>query len=258
MGPTASNSLPALVRDVCLLAYFHAYRRYCGSYLGFAWSLLSPLATIGAYYLVFRIFFRVPIEYFAIYLSAGLMPWICLVNSISASAVELSNQRRVLENNLSSPLIYLYAVVIAEWSFLLVSYVALAIIIILAGLGSWKMLALPFFMLPLFVFTIASSVIVGYLGAHFRDIPHLLRIFFQAAFWFVPIVYHWSLVPDVLSGFIQYNPFSLLISPSQIILHGNAFPNTTLVITGCLLAAIWSLAAVVAHRRLGTRIVYYL
>ena len=258
MTPTTSLSLRALARDVCLLAYFHAYRRYCGSYLGFAWSLLSPLATIGAYYLVFRTFFQVPIEYFAIYLSTGLMPWICLVNSVSASAVELSNQREVLENNLSSPLIYLYAVVIAEWSFLLVSYVALAIIIILAGLGSWKMLALPLFMLPLFVFTIASSVIVGYLGAHFRDIPHLLRIFFQAAFWFVPIVYHWSLVPDVLSGFIQYNPFSLLISPSQIILHGKTFPNATLVITSWLLAAIWALTAYIIHRRLGARIVYYL
>ena len=258
MVPVSWHTLRVLVRDVCLLAYFHAYRRYCGSYLGFAWSLLSPLATIGAYYLVFRIFFRVPIEYFAIYLSAGLMPWICLVNSISASAVELSNQRRVLENNLSSPLIYLFATVIAEWAFLAASYIALAVIIMLAGLGSWKMLTLPLFMLPLFVFTIASSVIVGYLGAHFRDIPHLLRIFFQAAFWFVPIVYHWSLVPDVLSGFIQYNPFSLLISPSQIILHGSAFPNATLVFTGCLLAVIWALIAILTHRRLGARIVYYL
>lgn len=252
------NTPRALVRDVSQLAYFHAYRRYCGSYLGFAWSLLSPLATIGAYYLVFRIFFRVPIEFFAIYLAAGLMPWMCLVNSISASAVELSNQRRVLENNLSSPLIYLFATVIAEWAFLIAAYIALAIIIVLAGLGSWKMLALLVFLLPLFVFSIASSVIVGYLGAHFRDIPHLLRIFFQAAFWFVPIVYHWSLVPEILSGFIQYNPFSLLISPSQIILHGNAFPNTTLVLTGWLLAVIWSLVAIFTHRRLSTRIVYYL
>ena len=120
------------------------------------------------------------------------------------------------------------------------------------------MLTLPLFMLPLFVFTIASSVIVGYLGVHFRDIPHLLRIFFQAAFWFVPIVYHWSLVPDALATFIQYNPFSLLISPSQIILHGAAFPNATLVVTGVLLAIIWSLTAVYVHRKLSERIVYYL
>ncbi len=258
MRPINIHTLRGLARDVSLLAYFHAYRRYCGSYLGFTWSLLSPLATIGAYYLVFRIFFRVPIEYFAIYLSAGLIPWMCLVNSISASAVELSNQRRVLENNLSSPLIYLFATVIAEWSFLIVAYLALALIIVIADLGSWKMLTLPIFLLPLFVFTIASSVIVGYLGAHFRDIPHLLRIFFQAAFWFVPIVYHWSLVPDLLSGFIQYNPFSLLISPSQIILHGSAFPNVTLVLTGWLLAAIWTLVAIFTHRRLSERIVYYL
>ena len=255
---TAGIPLHSLIRDVGLLAYFHAYRRYCGSYLGFAWSLLSPLATIGAYYLVFRIFFRVPIDYFAIYLAAGLMPWICLVNSISASAVELSNQRRVLENNLSSPLIYLYATVIAEWAFLVAAYIALAIIVIAAGLGSWKMLTLPFFLLPLFVFTMASSVIVGYLGAHFRDIPHLLRLFFQAAFWFVPIVYHWSLVPDAISGFIQYNPFSLLISPSQIILHGASFPNSTLVVTGSLLAIGWVGIAVLIHRKLSRRIVFYL
>ena len=80
----------------------------------------------------------------------------------------------------------------------------------------------------------------------------------KAAFWFVPIVYHWSLVPDALAGFIQYNPFSLLISPSQIILHGAAFPNSTFVVTGVLLAILWSLVAVVIHSKLRKRIVYYL
>lgn len=258
MTASAPRSFYALARDVGLLAYFHAYRRYCGSYIGFGWSLLSPLATIGAYYLVFRIFFKVPIDYFAIYLSAGLMPWICLVNSITAAAVELPGQRMVLENNLSSPLIYLFAVVIAEWAFLAAAYVALAIVIIIADLGTWKMLTLPLFMLPLFVFTMASSVIVGYLGVHFQDIPHLLRIFFTAAFWFAPIVYHWSLVPPELSAFVQYNPLSLMISPSQIVLHGNAFPNATLIVTGSLLALIWSGVAYIVHRNLSARIVYYL
>lgn len=258
MPANTLHSIWAFVRDVCLLAYFHAYRRYCGYYLGFAWSLLSPLATIGAYYLVFRVFFQVPIDYFAIYLSAGLMPWICFVNSISAAAVELPLKQQVLENNLCSPVLHLFAAVIAEWAFLIAAYIVLTAIIILSGLGSWKMLTLPIFMLPLFVCTLASSVIAGYLGVHFRDIPHLLRIFFQAAFWFVPIVYHWSLVPDALSGLVQYNPFSLLISPSQIILHGGAYPNATLTITGYLLAAVISSLAIYAHRRLGPRIVYYL
>ncbi len=252
------RSIQALVRDVVQLAYFNVYRRYCGSFLGVGWSLLSPLATIGAYYLVFKIFFRVPIENFAIYLSAGLMPWLCLVNAVTATAVELPVQREVIENNIRSPIIYLFATVIAEWSFLVISYVALSLIVILAGLGTWKMLALPIFLLPLFVFTIASGTIAGYLGVHFRDIPHLLRIFFQAAFWFVPIVYHWSLVPPQLSAFIQYNPFSLLISPSQIILHGDAYPSFVLVLAGILLAVGWALVAVYVHRKFSRRIVYHL
>ena len=264
MTLASSLSLKALVKDVCYLAYFRAYRRYCGSYLGFAWSLLSPLATIGAYYLVFQIFFKVPIKFYAIYLAAGLLPWICLLNAISASAVELPNKQRVLKNSLSSPLVYLYAVVITEWLFLVTSYIALAIIIIIAGLGSWKMLTLPFFMLPLFIFSIASGVIFGYLGVLFRDIPHLLWIFFQAAFWFVPIVYHWSIVPDVLSGseflsgLIQYNPFSLIISSSQIIMHGNALPSITLVVSSYFIAAASAAVAYIVHRRLVMRIVYYL
>ncbi len=258
MSTIAIGSAPALIRDVIQLAYFNVYRRYCGSFLGIGWSLLSPLATIGAYYLVFKIFFRVPIDNFAIYLSAGLMPWICLINAVTASATELPIQREVLENNLRSPVVYLFAAVIAEWSFLLISYFALAIVVILVGLGSWKMLTLPIFLLPLFIFTIASGVIVGYLGVHFRDIPHLLRVFFQAAFWFVPIVYHWSLVPAELSALIQYNPFSLLISPSQIILHGSTFPSFILVLSGVLLAAGWAAVAIYVHRKFSARIVYHL
>lgn len=252
------SNLLSIILDSLHLAGFRVIRRYCGSLLGLSWSLLSPIVTIAIYYLVFRIFFKVPVENFPIYLSAGLLPWICMSDSLTATSSELLSQRGVLENNTCSPLIFLLAIVLSEWCFLIISYVALIVVMVFAGLASWKILALPVFMMPLFLFVTASCIIIGYVGVHFRDTPHLLKIFLAGAFWLVPIVYHWSLVPSTFAAFIQYNPFSILIAPSQVILHGNAWPSGQLFFSGLVLALAWMGVAAWVHCRASRRIIYYL
>ena len=247
-----------ILHSIMYLAYSQIYRRYCGSLLGLGWSLMSPMIMIAAYYLAFRIFFRVPIENFAVYLAAGLMPWLFVVNSVIASAKTLTNHRDVLENYTISPLLFLFSTVMAEWLFFLMSYVVAIIFAAISDLTNWTTLLLPVYLMPLFIFTAASGVIIGYASVHFRDIPHLLGVFFALAFWFVPIVYHWSFIPEGYVDIIRYNPLSILITPSQVILHGNALPSLKVFLAGIYLSLIWVAFALYIHRRFRKRIVYYL
>src|SRR5258708_12694737 len=78
-----------LLPSVLYLARSTLWRRYCGSFLGFGWSILNPIVTIGIYFVVFRIFIRVPLENYFVYLVSGLFPWLFLHNTLLPSPTPL-------------------------------------------------------------------------------------------------------------------------------------------------------------------------
>jgi hypothetical protein len=59
--------------------------RYKSTVLGYAWSVLHPLAFAGAFFLVFRVYVRVRVENCALFLIAGLFPWQWFANSITGT-----------------------------------------------------------------------------------------------------------------------------------------------------------------------------
>src|SRR5664279_5683121 len=74
--------------------------RFKGTALGWAWSLMAPLATLMTYTLVFSVFFHnVPPDcgngkpgFFAVWLLAGLVPWsFFLVANLTSMPVLLAN-----------------------------------------------------------------------------------------------------------------------------------------------------------------------
>jgi ABC-2 type transport system permease protein len=65
--------------------------KYKRSLLGWAWSLLNPLATMAIFAVVFRLFLRVEppvgdpsdLHVYALFLLCGLLPWTYLANGIT-------------------------------------------------------------------------------------------------------------------------------------------------------------------------------
>src|SRR6478609_2243450 len=49
--------------------------RYKGSALGFFWSMLNPATSLAVYYLVFAVFLKSAIPYFAFFLLSGQLAW---------------------------------------------------------------------------------------------------------------------------------------------------------------------------------------
>src|SRR5579884_1526550 len=62
-----------VVRDLVL--------RYRGSVLGFLWTLLNPVLFMAVYTLVFSVYLRIGMEHYAVFLIAGLLPWLWFLNS---------------------------------------------------------------------------------------------------------------------------------------------------------------------------------
>ena len=59
--------------------------RYRNTVLGYAWSVLNPLAFAMVFFVVFKIFMRIPVPNYTLYLITGLFPWQWFANSVTAS-----------------------------------------------------------------------------------------------------------------------------------------------------------------------------
>ena len=184
--------------------------KFNGTLLGWLWSLVVPLASLGIYTLIFGGLFKmVPTEIasrhqgigiFAVWLFAGLTIWGFFQNSINAGINGLMGSGSLLQK-----------VYFPAYSAVLGSCLAIGVqsavevgllLIVLALLAnvSWTWLLLVPFLVLLIVFTGAVSVIVSIWNIYVRDLAHLVGVFLQLAFCAAPIIYNPDIVPDTVWG----------------------------------------------------------
>jgi ABC-type polysaccharide/polyol phosphate export permease len=56
--------------------------RYRGSILGMAWTFINPLLLLSVYALVFSVYMRIDVPNYAVFVFAGLLPWIWFSTSL--------------------------------------------------------------------------------------------------------------------------------------------------------------------------------
>lgn len=179
--------------------------KYKRSVLGWAWSLLNPLAVMLIYTLVFRLFLRIEppvgspsgLQNFALFLLCGLLPW-NLLQSATTSAVTVLIDNANLVKKTFFPRELLVASQVLSWlvSFL-IEMLLLSVVFLVVGnmvLPYLLVVAAIIAMFTLFVMGLALTFSV--LNVYFRDVKHLVGILFQAWFYLSPILYPVSLVPE--------------------------------------------------------------
>ena len=160
--------------------------KFNGTLLGWLWSLVVPLASLGIYTLIFGGLFKmVPTEIasrhqgigiFAVWLFAGLTIWGFFQNSINAGINGLMGSGSLLQK-VSFPA---YSAVLGSCLAIGVqSAVEVGLLLIVLALlanVSWTWLLLVPFLVLLIVFTGAVSVIVSIWNIYVRDLAHLVGV----------------------------------------------------------------------------------
>lgn len=254
---SASTGLVEDIRLIAFLAWMKVYRRYCGSWFGIGWSLAHPMAYVMVMWFAFQTIMQTAFPNFLLYLTSGMMPWWFLSNSMITAASTFSNRKHELNCTTISPLQFVLADIGAEFvNFLAACLVMVVLAAACNGTMSQTLLLLPLAMIPLVAFAFGCGVLCAYLGARYRDIPHLLQVAMSLLFWLVPIIYHPSQIPTEFRAWVQLNPLAVLIAPFQVILHGQSVPTLKLVSfdlgfgVAILVLALW------VDRKIGRRIVF--
>lgn len=238
--------------------------KFKGSALGWAWSLVVPLATLGIYTVVFSLVFRMlPPDLgngkpgvFVIWLFAGLTTWNFFSSTINGGISGLLGTGALLKK------IYFPAYAPVLGSAVAVGVQSLIEIgiylVVLAFLGNigvtW--LLVPFWAALLAVFSASLATAFAVLNVYVRDLAHLVAVGLQLMFYATPIIYPISLVPEEVRGIplraiIEWSPVSLFVESLRDLTYSLALPPPTvwLALLGWTVAAL--AFGVLVHRRRG-------
>ncbi len=210
--------------------------KYKNSVLGIVWSMINPLIMLLVFYIAFGLFFKVQgtgIEFFAIYLMSGILPWNFLANSLNlAVGTVVSNGNLVKKVYFPREVLPLANVGAAAFNFFLQSLVLFAFMLILRYHFSPWLLMFPLVMLLEALFIIGVALFLAALNVFYRDLQHLTEIVLMAWFWMTPIVYPITYITDKLPGWAQQiyflNPMTHIIQLfHEIIYHPSVYGPTT-------------------------------
>ncbi len=175
--------------------------KYQGSALGFAWSLANPLLLMGIYYLIFSVIINNHVPGFAIYLMAGLLPWVAFSSAVTAAAGSVvGNAGLVKKVRFPLQVLPLSAVGYAAVHFLLQIGVLLLVVVAVGhDLYSPGLLLLLPALALLVLFATALSYLVAALNVRYRDTSHIVEVSMLVWFWLNPILYTSGLVKPHLA-----------------------------------------------------------
>lgn len=226
--------------------------KFKGSALGWLWSLVVPLATLGIYSVVFYFIMRiVPPDMgnghtgiFAIWLFSGLIFWSFFTTTVNNAIREMVDAGPILQKIYFPAYAPVLGVGMAVGVQTLIELGILAVILLLFGNVSWTWLLVPVYLVFAAIFVGSIATIFAILNIYYRDVAHLVSIALQLLFYATPIIYPLSMVDLYWRGIslrmiIEANPLASYVSLLRSLLYdltpGSLFQWTMVI--GAALAA---------------------
>lgn len=220
-------------------------KRYAGSVLGLAWTIVQPLTLIAVYAFVFGLVFRTEravgtTAEFVVWLLAGVLPYLAISDGLQRSIYSLKEDRALLEREaFPAEIVPASRVMSASLSEL----VGLAILIVIGlatgvSLTGWLVLLPVLFLLRLLI-TLALAWMVSVLAVFITDLTEALSLVLTVWLFLTPIFYPVTLVPASLQWAVWLNPLYAIVTAYRGVLVDGRAPWVELGVM-----TLWALAFV--------------
>lgn len=206
--------------------------KYANAMLGAAWSLLSPLAMILVYTVIFAEVMRAKLPgsdstfAYSIYLCAGILTWGLFAEIVSRGQTMFLEQSNLLKK-VSFPRICLPVIVVlnALVNFGIIFGLFTVFLIVTGNFPGLAFVALVPVLVLQVLLALGIGMVVGILNVFFRDVGQFMTIALQFWFWFTPIVYPASILPEHVRPLLDWNPMAPVIGAWQTVLVKGQLPD---------------------------------
>lgn len=218
-----NNNLQHYIDLVTVLTQKEMKVRYKNSFLGYFWSIAHPLAYSFVFFVAFKVVMRIQMEDYTLFLIAGLFPWQWFSNSVNLSpTIFLANASIIKKVNFPRNVIPLTTVIQDMLHFILSIPVIVIFILIYDKQPylSW-IYGIPILLVIQFIMIYGISLLISSINLFFRDIERLTVLFTTFLFYFTPVIYSETMVPERYRHLINLNPLSpLMVSWRNLFLNG--------------------------------------
>lgn len=206
--------------------------KYNNAMLGAIWSLLSPLAMIVVYTVIFAEVMHSKLPgtdsrfAYSIYLCAGVLTWGLFAEIVGRGQTMFIEQANLIKK-ISFPRICLPLIVVlnALVNFGIIFGIFVLFLIASGSFPGWIFLAIVPVLALQVMLAIGIGMVAGVLNVFFRDVGQFVTIALQFWFWFTPIVYPATILPEEVRPLLGYNPMAAVIQAYQTVLVNGAAPD---------------------------------
>lgn len=206
--------------------------RYTGSFMGFFWAVIHPLAMVLTYSFIFSYIFKARLgpeagtDNFTLWLFCGMMPWLFFSESVQTSNnVLLANSSLITKTVFPSELLPLSVLLSNLVNQAIILLIVLVLVFIVVGKLTFFIVFLPLYIVLLFFFTLGLSWIAASLNLFVRDVGQIITVIISFWFFYTPIMYAFSSVPKELQFFIKLNPMYHAVEGYRLALLGTGYPS---------------------------------
>lgn len=197
--------------------------RYKNSFLGYLWSIGHPLAFAIVFFIAFKVVMKVQMEDYALFLIAGLFPWQWFVNSVNAAPMVFINNASIIKKvHFPRNLIPFTQVLQDMIHFVLaIPVIVMFLIVYHRHLSISWIYAIPSLLIIQLMMTYGVCLMVSSVNLFIRDLERLTTISMTLLFYFTPVIYSETMVPEKYRHLIKFNPLApLIISWRHLFLDG--------------------------------------
>lgn len=206
--------------------------QYVGSIFGFLWAVIEPLSQLAVYGIFFGILLKSQVDpvygtdSFFLYLLCGLIPWQFFAQSVNSSTTAIVANSNLVRKAVAFPseILTIIKVLTNIISHLIGMVLLLVIVAVFKGFTP----LVPLFFVYLFfaaLFAVGIGWVLASANVYLKDIQKVMGVVMMAWFFFTPIFYSPSIVPQAALPFIRLNPmYHVVVGYRYAILAGKFLP----------------------------------
>jgi lipopolysaccharide transport system permease protein len=203
--------------------------RHAGSAFGALWLYAQPLLTIGAYFLVFDVVFKLrlgegaPTRALGAYLVVGIVPWLAFTDAVGRGMLSLVEAGGLLQKNPMPPALFPVRAVLASAAV----FLPMIVVLVPLYLPQHGFSAALLLLLPLMALAVATWCLLAYalaiLAAALRDVIQVVTFVLGVGMFLSPVLFPPSMFPAQLAWLLWLNPMTPTVLGTQsILLKGDA------------------------------------
>ena len=240
----------------------HLKIKYKRTSLGFLWSLLNPLLSVGVISLVFSVIMGMPYREFVVMFFPAFMAWTMFSGSVLGATTSIINNEALIKKTPINIMIFPIVTVAINFVEFVLTFMAFILIAILIGYDpGLNLVFIPLSIVLLLVLSLGVALLVSVAATYFRDMAYLISILLQLWFYLSPVLYPKDFIlgrMPIVDLLMTFNPMVYFISLFRNPITYNKPLTLELIASVTMISVLTLIAGYVVFNKYRYQLVYRL